>query len=140
MVRVIGTKAFRMPTYLTYKFFKKENSAYALFGLSFTKGKNWDIQHPSEDYYINGEEAYPDLADFGDDHFDGVLYDGKTFTSLNVGLGKQFKRFNSSLRFLLPIGGVNKRLPVRMYQAEITFSWLFLSTKDFTKKHPLYVD
>lgn len=140
MSRVIGTKAFRMPTYFTYKFFKKETSAYLLLGLNFTNGKNWDIQHPSEEYYVNGLEAYPYLPDFGDDHFKDVLYDDQSSTLLTIGIGKQFKKFNSSLRFLTPIGRVNNRLPVRSYQAELTFSWLFLSTKDFTQKHPLYVD
>ena len=140
MERIIGAKAFRMPLYFTYKFFKKEKSSYLLFGLNIIKETNWDIQFPGDGYYLNGKPLHHEAENFGDDHFQNVLYDGKTYLNLNVGLGKQFKNINSSLRFQMPIGKVNDRLPVRTFKVEWTVSWLFLSTKDFTKKHPLYVD
>jgi hypothetical protein len=140
MERIIGCKAFRMPVYLTYKFFKKERSSYVLCGINVINETNWDIQFPGDGFYLNGKPAYLETENYGDDHFQDVLYDGRTYLNLNVGLGKQFKYINSSIRFQKPIGGVNERLPVRTFKVEWTLSWLFLSTKDFTKKHPLYVD
>ena len=140
MKRIIGAKGFRMPFYFAYKFFKKETSSYVLFGLNVIKETNWDIQHPGEGYYFEGEAAYGQINDFGDDHFENVLYDELAYTALNVGFGKQFKRINASIRFQKPIGKITERLPVKNYRAEFTLSWLFLSTKDFTNKHPLYVD
>jgi hypothetical protein len=138
--RVIGAKSFRFPFYFTYKFFKKENSSYFLLGFNFINETNWDFQHPGEKYYLSDGTAYFWNPDFGDDHFQGVLYDGKTYTNFIIGLGKQFKRINASLRFQSPMGKVTERLPVSMFRTEFTLNWMFLSTKDFTRKHPLYVD
>lgn len=138
--RVIGAKGFRMPFYFQYKFFKKENSSYFIFGWNVTKANYWDFQHPSEGFYFSNEAAYQGNLDFGDDHFVNVLYDSKSYVSGVIGLGKQFKKLNSSLRLQAPVGKVTERLPVETWRLEWTFSWYFLSTKDFTKKHPLFID
>ena len=138
--RVIGAKGFRMPFYFQYKFFKKENSSYFIFGWNITKANYWDFQHPSEGFYFSNEQAYQGNLDVGDDHFKGILYDDQSYVSGILGLGKQFKKMNSSLRIQAPIGKVNERLPVQSWRIEWTFSWFFLSTKDFTNKHPLYID
>lgn len=140
MDRVIGAKGFRMPFYFTYKFFKKENSAFFLLGWNVTKQNNWDFQHPSQDFYLGDAPAYNDIPDFGDNHFEGVLYDDQSYMSGMLGIGKQFKKVSASLRLQQPIGKVLERLPVRTWRVELTFNWLFLSSEDFTKKRPLYVD
>ena len=140
MKRVIGAKGFRMPVYFQYKFFKKENSSYFIFGWNLTKANYWDFQHPGEGYYFSGEEQNQGNLDFGDDHFENVLYDDKGYASFMIGLGKQFKKMNSSIRIQTPTKRRNDRLPVRSFRIEWTFSWYFLSTKDFTNKHPLYIE
>lgn len=138
--RVVGAKGFRMPFYFQYKFFKKENSSYFIFGWNVTKANYWDFQHPTEGYYFSNEQPYQGNIDFGDDHFKGILYDEKVYGSVLLGLGKQFKKMNSSLRFQTPRGKVLQRLPILSWRIEWTFSWYFLSTKDFTNKHPLHIE
>lgn len=137
--RVIGQKAFRMPTYFTYKFFKKENSSYAIVGLNFIKASYWDFQNPGAGYYLGDQQLYEESADFGDDHFNGVLYDEKGYKTAVLGLGKQFKKMNASLRYMLPLG-MKDRVLAESYKVELTLSWMFLSTADFTKKHFLYIE
>ena len=138
--RVIGAKGFRMPFYFQFKFFKKENSSYFIFGWNITKANYWDFQHPTDGFYFSNQQAYEGSLDFGDDHFVNILYDSKSYVSGIIGLGKQFKKLNSSLRIQAPIGKINERLPAQSWRLEWTFSWFFLSTKDFTNKHPLYID
>lgn len=138
--RVIGSKGFRMPIYLTYKFFKKETSAYILLGYTAIKERYWDFQHPSEDYYFSGGEIFQNEPNFGHDHFESVLYDSRGYGNFILGFGKQFKKFNSSIRFSAPSRRYADRIQAQTWRYELTFSWLFLSTKDFTNKHPLYID
>ena len=138
--RIMGAKAFRMPMYFTYKFFKKENSAYLLLGWNITKESNWDFQHPGDGFYLSDQPPYAQTPDFGDDHFQGVMYDGMSYSSVILGLGKQFKKFNMSIRFQRNSNKFESRLPLDTWRTDLTFSWLFLSTKDFTNKHYLYID
>jgi hypothetical protein len=138
--RVFGKKAFRMPTYLTYKFFKKEKSIYFLLGVNPNFEKNWDFQNPKLSYYIGDGSLYQNGVDFGDDHFKGILYDDKPYANFVVGLGRIFGKLNTSLRFQRPFKNTSRQLTVNSWQLELSFNILFLSTKDFTKKHFLYVD
>lgn len=138
--RVIGVKAFRMPFYFSYKFFKKESSSFILAGFNVVNETNWDFQHPGEGYYFSNEAPFNEAQNFGDGHFQNLLYDGLTYMNVVAGVGKKFKKIAGSIRFQKPIGGVNNRLPVKTWRIEMSLSWLFLSTKDFTNKHPLYVD
>jgi len=138
--RVFGKKSFRMPTFLTYKFFKKEKSIYFLIGINPNIEKNWDFQNPKLDYYIGDGALYQNGVDLGDDHFKGILYDDKAYSNYVIGLGRTFGKLNTSVRFQRSFKNAFQQLSAGSWQAELSLSILFLSTKDFTKKHFLYVD
>ena len=147
--RLLGKKAFRAPLYFTYKFFKKENSLFAIAGLSYNKETNTDIQNPGLDYYIGGYDIYSYKNDgggqylninYGDDHFNEILYDDRPYWNVIFGLGRTFDRVNVSFRIQKELDLTNHRVEAKIWQFELSFSFLFLSTKDFTQKHFLYVD
>ena len=150
--RLFGKKAFRMPIYLTYKFFKKENSLYLLGGLSFNKERNWDIQDPGINYYLGGDEIYEysvdgdwgispsQYANFGNDHFAQVLYDDLPYWNYMFGLGRTFGRYNASVRFQSRFNITDHQQLAEIGTIEFSLTFLFLSTKDLTEKHFLYVD
>ncbi len=150
--RLFGKKAFRMPIYFTYKFFKKENSLFLLAGLGLNKEKNWDIQDPGINYYLGGDEIYEysvdgdygispsQFADFGNDHFAQILYDDLPYWNYMVGFGRTFGRYNASFRFQSRFDITKHQQLAEIGQIEFSLTFLFLSTKDFTEKHFLYVD
>lgn len=139
--RIIGTKSFRLPVYVTYKFFKSANSPYLLAGLTFNAEKNTDIQGPSDDgNLLGGKPIYYATPDFGDYHLYGLLYDEHPYWYSTLGLGIRTKNLNWSLRFNRPINSAKRNVIASHWQVEFHIGIYLLSTKDFTKKHYLYVD
>lgn len=138
--RVLAKKGFRMPLYFTYKFYKKARSAYSIIGLSLVKEKNWDFQNPGVGYYLGDEVLYNNSIDLGDDHFKDVLYNDQAYWNLMIGLGKHLGRMNTSVRYLVPLGREKKGLQGKMWGLELGINFFFLSTKELTQKHHLYVE
>jgi hypothetical protein len=138
--RVLAKKAFRMPLYFSYKFFKKEKSLYSIIGLTFSKEKNWDFQNPGIGYYVGDELLFDNNIDFGDDHFENVLYNDQGYWNLTLGLGRKIGNLNSSIRYQIPINPEKRNLSIKTWQIELGFSFYFLSTKEITQKHYLYVE
>jgi hypothetical protein len=138
--RVLAKKAFRMPLYFTYKFFKKERSMFSIIGLSMMNERNWDFQNPGVGYYLGDETLYDNNIDLGDDHFEGVLYNDETYWNLVLGLGKKLGRANAALRYVLPMGREKRGLSGDIWSLEMSFNFFFLSTKEITQKHHLYFE
>lgn len=138
--RVMAKKAFRMPIYFTYKFFKKENSMYSIIGFSLQKEKNWDFQNPGVGYYLGDEVLYDNNIDLGDDHFQDVLYNDQSYWNLMLGFGRRIGKVNASLRYVKPLGREKKGLSGNIWSLEMGFNFFFLSTKEITQKHHLYVE
>ncbi|NOQ72231.1 MAG: hypothetical protein GQ574_09535 [Crocinitomix sp.] len=136
--RIIGKKSFRMPAYFTYRLFKKPESAFVILGLNLVKEKNWDIQNPGFDYYLNGADIYSNQVEVGPDHFEGLLYDNSAYWNYMVGIGKKSGKWNSSIRFQSNLNITNHEIEAEIWQLEVSINFLFLSTKDFTEKHFLY--
>lgn len=138
--RVIGKRAFRLPVYSTYKFFKNKNSIYGLAGLVFNVEKNYDFQAPGVGFYVGPDPLYENEINFGDDHFKGILYDDYNYWNYVVGFGKKINRFNYSVRYLNQFNITKHSILAKTWQIELSVNILLLSYSDFTKKHFLYVD
>lgn len=138
--RVIGRRAFRLPVYATYKFFKNENSIYGIAGFVFNVEKTWDFQAPGIGYYLGTDALHEEGIDFGDNHFDGILYDDHAYWNYMVGFGKKINRFNMSVRYLNQLNITKHDIDAKIWQIELSVNILLLSSNDFTKKHFLYVD
>ncbi len=139
--RVIGKKALRIPIYGTYKFWKKENSTYLIAGLIFHSEANYDLQNPGGEVYFVGKPYAQSTINFGDNHFYNVLYDDKPYWSSMLGIGKVTRRgLNYSLRFHRRLNTEKRGIEGRIWNLELNIGYLFLSTRDFTKKHYLYFD
>lgn len=138
--RVIGRRAFRLPVYSTFKFFKNENSIYGIAGFVFNYEKTWDFQAPGAGYYLSSDSLFQGAIDFGDNHFEGVLYDDHVYWNYMVGFGKKINRFNMSIRYLNQLNITKHHIDAKIWQIELSVGILLLSSNDFTKKHFLYVD
>lgn len=136
--RVWGKRALRIPFYFTYKFFKKERSIFLLAGFTVNKETNWDFQSPDPGFYFGPEPIYQNTINTGDGHFENYLYQNNPYVNFSVGIGRNFRRWNTILRYHTKAGGGN--IPVQTSQIELGFNILFLSSKDFTQKHFLYVE
>ena len=138
--RIIGRRAFRLPIYSTFKFFKNDKSIYGISGFVFNYEKTWDFQAPGPGYYLSSVALYEDAINFGDNHFEGVLYDDHAYWNYMIGFGKKINRFNMSLRYLNQLNITKHDIDAKIWQLELSVNILLLSSNDFTKKHFLYVD
>lgn len=138
--RNIGKRAFRLPLYGTVNFFKGAKSPFFLLGINFIKEKNWDYHSPSFEYYFQGNEEVGTQFKTGDDHFDGMLYDNRAYFNYMLGIGKSEKRWDTSIRFQRKIRITKHSTEASIWQIEMALNFRILSSKDFTKKHFLYVD
>lgn len=139
--RLIGKKAFRVPIYFTWKFFKKENSLFFLNGLIFHKESVIDIQNPGTNVYIAGEAYENQPLNLGDNHFYSILYNEKSYWSLMLGLGKTTKKgLNFALRVHSRLNTQSRGIKANILNLEFTVNYHILSTKDITNKHFLYVE
>ncbi len=137
---IVSEKSFRIPLYFTYKLFKAQKSVYFLGGLSYCKGKNWDLQNPTLGYYFGPDNIYYDKPFYGNDIMNGFMYNNKGYFSFMAGIGKQFGKFNSSLRFQKQSNTKNDPIAAKKWSIEISINRHLFSSKDITKKHFLYVD
>jgi hypothetical protein len=138
--RIIGKKSFRLPTYFTFRLFKKPKSAYVILGMNLVKETIWDIQDPGFDYSIGESVIYENQVQVGSDHFGGILYDNGAYWNYVIGFGKKLNNWNSSIRFQSNLDITKHSVQANIWQLELSFNFLFLSTKDFTEKHFLYED
>ena len=139
--RVVGKKAFRIPLYGTYKFWKKENSMYFLAGFIFHKEANYDFQNPGGDVYFDGNQYLQNTLNTGDNHFYKLLYNEKAYWSYTFGLGKITKKgINYAVRFHQRLNTKSRGIMADVWNVEFTINYLIISTRDFTKKHFLYFD
>ncbi len=86
------------------------------------------------------DSLYQDGIDYGDNHFEGVLYDDHAYWNYMVGFGKKINRFNMSVRYLNQLNITKHDIEAKIWQLELSINILLLSSNDFTKKHFLYVD
>ncbi len=138
--RIIGKRAFRMPIYVSYKVFKNPKSPFLLAGLNLIKEKNWDFSAPGFDAYFGSEENYLFQIDLGDDHFEGMLYDNHWYWNYMLGFGMILENWNYSLRFQQRLDITKHKVEASIFQVEMVVNVKLFSSKDFTKKHFLYVD
>ncbi|MCG8575407.1 MAG: hypothetical protein MI810_11015 [Flavobacteriales bacterium] len=139
--RVFGKKAFRLPVYISYKLWKKENSTYLFGGLIFHKETNYDFQSPGTEVYFNGVEFGQNSIDYGDNHFYRALYTEKGYWSYTFGIGKITRRgVNYGVRFHRRLNLESRGIMADIFNVEFMINLNVVSTKDFTKKHFLYVD
>lgn len=135
--RIVGKRSFRLPFYFTYKFWKKQKSLYLILGTTFNADKNFDFQKPGENTFFGANEYYLESPDFGDYHMYGLLYDENPYFTGTVGFGKRFNRLNVSVRY---VNAFAREILAENHQFELHLGFFMLSTKDFTKKHYLYVE
>jgi hypothetical protein len=138
--RVFGKKSFRLPTYFTYRLFKKPESVYAIVGFSLVKETNWDLQDPGFDHTLSNGPIYQNQTEVGPDHFAGILYDDAAYWNYMVGFGKRANKWTTSIRFQSNLNVTKHSVEANIWQIEMSFNFFFLSTKDFTEKHFLYED
>lgn len=139
--RIVGKKSFRLPFFITYKFFKSEKSIYGLAGVTFHRERVYDYQDPgSSDVFMSGKPPYTNTPDFGNYHFYGAIYDEYPYFNSTFGLGKKFNRINVSLRYNRLLDITRHDILATIWQVELHVGFKLLSTKDFTRKHYLYVE
>lgn len=136
--RNIGKRAFRMPTFVTARFFKGPKSPFILIGLNLIKEKNWDFQNPGFNYYFGDFPEFEQQFQTGDNHFEGALYDNRWYFNYIIGIGKTGEKWTSSIRFQRKLDITSHEMEAGIWQLELSFSFKILSSKDFTRKHFLY--
>ena len=136
--RVVGFHGFRLPTYWTFRLFRKVNSLYISFGRIWNVTKDFDFQHPGRPFLFAGGQIYNGGVDYGDYHFDEILYDEQNFVQRFIGFGKSIKDVNVGIRFIQRKRKHQEYILATTWQFELNLSYHFLNASDFTKKRKVY--
>lgn len=138
--RIVGKRAFRMPIFISYKVFKNPKSPFLLGGFNLIKEKNYDFSSPGFDYYYGNSEDFIFQLDLGDDHFDGMLYDNRWYWNYMLGFGIMLEKWEYSFRFQQRFDITKHSIEAKIFQVEMVAKINLFTSKDFTKKHFLYVE
>ncbi|MCH2233129.1 MAG: PorT family protein [Crocinitomicaceae bacterium] len=138
--RVVGSHSIRIPLFFTWRFFKKANSLYLTAGFIGNVVQNRDFQAPGVQHTLGNEEIYNGGVDYGDDHFNGVLYNSGGHWDRFIGLGKTVNNLNVAIRALSRTNRSQERVLANMLRVEVNFSYHILSTTDLTSKRKIYYE
>ncbi len=138
--RVVGCHSLRVPIFLTWRFFRKANSLYFTTGFIGNAVKNKDFQAPGVDYSFAGGELYNGGIDYGDDHFEGVLYNNGGYWDRFIGLGKTINNLNVAVRLISRTNRSQEKVLAEMLRVELNVSYHILSSSDLTRKRKIYYE
>lgn len=136
--RVIGMKAFRLPIFYSFKLFKKKNSMFLSIGTVLTVANHYDFQHPGNEFlYANGP-IYNGGVDYGDGHFNSVLYTDEAYWQNYFGIGKNIGDFKLTLRFMTRSIKSSEKIAAEIAQLELNISYHIIGISDLKKKRKIY--
>lgn len=136
--RVVGMRAFRLPMYYRLKLFKKKNSMFLSVGTVFTVAQYYDFQHPGSEYLFSDGEIYNGGQDYGDDHFEGILYSKDPYWQYFFEIGKNISDVKVSFRFMSRSKKSNELIAAEIGQVELRISYPVFGLSDFLKKRSIY--
>ena len=136
--RVVGMKAFRLPIFYSYKLFKKKNSMFLTVGTVFSIAKHFDFQHPGTEFLLANGTIYNGGIDYGDNHFNSVLYSNDNYWQNFMGIGKNIGDFKLTLRFMTRTIKSNEKIAAQIGQLEMNLSYDILGLSELNKKRKVY--
>ena len=138
--RVVGTHSLRIPLFFTWRFFRKANSLYITAGFIANYVKNKDFQSPGFTYLFSGGQLYDGGIDYGDDHFEGVLYNRGRYWDRFIGLGKTVNNLNVAVRLVTRTNRSKEKILADMLRVELNLSFYLLTSSDLTAKRKIYYE
>lgn len=136
--RVVGMRAFRLPMYYRLKLFKKKNSMFLAVGTIFSVAQYYDFQHPGDEYLFSDGEIYEGGQDFGDNHFEGILYSRDPYWQHFFEIGKNIGDVKVSFRFMSRGKKSSEKIAAEIGQMELRISYQVFGLSDFLKKRAIY--
>lgn len=138
--RVLNSRGYRIPIYLTYHLFNNPLALHINAGLIIGTFKFNDYSLPDLTYYVTEKEPYgtTENTNTGDNHFYEVFYDEKTSSfskQYMLGFGKRVNKLDYNLRYVNHFG--NDLLGQR-WQIELHVNFFFISKEEFKAKNYLY--
>lgn len=136
--RLVGMKAFRLPMMYSWRLFKKKNSMFISLGTMMTVAKNYDSQFAGREFLMANGEIYNGGEDFGDNHFESILYSNQLYWQNFFEIGKNIGDFKLSFRFIRRSKGSRQLIEADINQVEIYLKYHIFAVSDFTKKRSIY--
>lgn len=136
--RAVGMKAFRLPIFYSYRLFKKKNSMFFTLGTVLSIAKHYDFQHPGNPFLFSDGPLYHGGVDYGDYHFNTILYTNDNYWQNFIGLGKNIGNYKLNFRLMSRTKKGREEIAANIWQVEMSVSYHIIGVSDFKKKRKIY--
>jgi hypothetical protein len=137
---ILMEKGFRVPLYFSYRLTKNSKSIELLTGLTLFKTHSIDFQEPSIGYSFLGDNIYDGQINYGNNIFNGVLYNNKMYYMFLVGIKKPLKKWDMLIKFQSYLNSKSQPIEAKYFQIELSLNRYIFNSKNITNKHYLYVE